>query len=127
MALDLWQIRRQKRMTIDELARRAEIHPGLIKAYELGERAVSASDLERLAEALEVDPSDIKELSEPPPRGPSRQNQPPQAADPSHVNTQSAVPGFHMATPGSTGTLYSESASGYARHQRHNHIRIEAN
>ena len=49
MALDLWQIRRQKRMTIDELARRAEIHPGLIKAYELGERAVSASDLERLA------------------------------------------------------------------------------
>ncbi len=77
MALDLWQIRRQKRMTIDELARRAEIHPGLIKAYELGERAVSASDLERLAEALEVDPSDIKELSEPPPRGPSRQSQPP--------------------------------------------------
>ncbi|MEZ4770504.1 MAG: helix-turn-helix domain-containing protein [Caldilineales bacterium] len=77
MALDLWQIRRQKRMTIDELARRAEIHPGLIKAYELGERAISDSDLERLADALDVDPSDIKQLSEPPPRGPSRPSQPP--------------------------------------------------
>ena len=77
MALDLWQIRRQKRMTIDELARRAEIHPGLIKAYELGERAISASDMERLAAALEIDPSEIKELSDPPPRGPSRQAPPP--------------------------------------------------
>lgn len=77
MALDLWQIRRQKRLTIDELARRAEIHPGLIKAYELGERSISAADMERLAAALEIDPSEIKELSDPPPRGPSRQESPP--------------------------------------------------
>ncbi len=76
MALDLWQIRRQKRLTIDELARRAEIHPGLIKAYELGERSISTSDMERLADALEIDPSEIKELSDPPPRGPSRQAPP---------------------------------------------------
>ncbi len=41
MALDLWQLRRQKRMTIDELARTAGVHPALIKAYELGERADS--------------------------------------------------------------------------------------
>lgn len=77
MALDLWQIRRQKRLTIDELARRAEIHPGLIKAYELGERSISASDLERLAAALDIDPLEIKELSDPPPRGPSREAPPP--------------------------------------------------
>lgn len=80
MALDLWQIRRQKRMTIDELARRAEIHPGLIKAYELGERSISESDLLRLADALEIDPSEVKQLSDPPPRGPSRQS-PPQSYD----------------------------------------------
>jgi transcriptional regulator with XRE-family HTH domain len=77
MAIDLWQIRRQKRMTIDELARRAEIHPGLIKAYELGERAIYESDRTRLADALEVEPEEIKELSDPPPRGPSRQSPPP--------------------------------------------------
>ncbi|MCB0199765.1 MAG: helix-turn-helix domain-containing protein [Caldilineae bacterium] len=77
MAIDLWQIRRQKRMTIDELARSAEIHPGLIKAYELGERPISDGDLVRLAAALEVAPSDIKQMSDPPPRGPSRQRQPP--------------------------------------------------
>jgi transcriptional regulator with XRE-family HTH domain/sRNA-binding regulator protein Hfq len=72
MALDLWQLRRQKRMTIDELARTAGVHPALIKAYELGERAIPERDLERLASALEVEIEDIKELSDPPPRGPSR-------------------------------------------------------
>ena len=72
MAQDLWQIRRQKRMTIDELARRAGIHPGLIKAYELGERAIPERDLEKLAQALMIDTWDIKEMSDPPPRGPSR-------------------------------------------------------
>ena len=72
MALDLWQLRRQKRMTIDELARAAGVHPALIKAYELGERSIPERDLERLAGALEIDVEEIKELSDPPPRGPSR-------------------------------------------------------
>jgi transcriptional regulator with XRE-family HTH domain/sRNA-binding regulator protein Hfq len=72
MALDLWQLRRQKRMTIDELARTAGVHPALIKAYELGERSIPERDLERLANALELEVEDIKELSDPPPRGPSR-------------------------------------------------------
>lgn len=72
MATDLWQIRRRKKMTIDELANRAGINPSLIKAYELGQRPIAARDLEKLAKALLVDPWDIKELSEPPPRGPSR-------------------------------------------------------
>ncbi len=77
MALDLWQIRRRKKMTIDELATRADIHPGLIKAYELGQRAIPESDIEKLARALLVDPWEIKELSDPPPRGPSRPTEPP--------------------------------------------------
>ena len=77
MARDLWQIRRQKRMTIDELARTASIHPGLIKAYELGERSIAMRDLEKLAAALEVEAWEIKELSDPPPRGPSRSSAPP--------------------------------------------------
>ncbi len=77
MATDLWQLRRQKRMTIDELARQAGIHPALIKAYELGERSIPERDLERLAGALEVESWDIKEMSDPPPRGPSRQTPPP--------------------------------------------------
>ena len=80
MATDLWQLRRQKRMTIDELARQAGIHPALIKAYELGERAIPERDLERLAGALLVEPWDIKEMSDPPPRGPARQS-PPAAPD----------------------------------------------
>jgi len=77
MAQDLWQLRRQKRMTIDELARTAGVHPALIKAYELGERAIPERDLERLAGAIEVDVEEIKELSDPPPRGPSRPAAPP--------------------------------------------------
>ncbi|MFZ2487911.1 MAG: helix-turn-helix transcriptional regulator [Anaerolineae bacterium] len=83
MALDLWQLRRQKRMTIEELARTAGVHPALIKAYELGERAIPERDLERLASALEVDVEQIKELSDPPPRGPVRPTpQSPLDADP---------------------------------------------
>ncbi len=74
MATDLWQIRRQKRMTIDELARQAGIHPALIKAYELGERPIPERDMERLADALQVEAEDIKEMSDPPPRGPARQS-----------------------------------------------------
>ena len=77
MATDLWQLRRQKRMTIDELARQAGIHPALIKAYELGERSIPERDLEKLAGALEVESWDIKEMSDPPPRGPARQTPPP--------------------------------------------------
>jgi len=72
MEQDLWQIRRRKRMTIEELARNANIHPSLIKAYELGQRPIPAADLEKLAKALMVEPWEIKELSDPPPRGPSR-------------------------------------------------------
>jgi transcriptional regulator with XRE-family HTH domain/sRNA-binding regulator protein Hfq len=77
MALDLWQIRRRKKMTIDDLAARADINPGLIKAYELGQRPIPASDLEKLARALLVEPWEIKELSDPPPRGPSRASETP--------------------------------------------------
>lgn len=77
MALDLWQIRRRKKMTIDELAARAEINPSLIKAYELGQRPIPAPDLEKLARALLVEPWEIKELSDPPPRGPSRTGETP--------------------------------------------------
>lgn len=72
MALDLWQIRRRNKMTIDELANLAGIAPGLIKAYELGHRAIPEEDLEKLATALSVEAWEIKELSDPPPRGPSR-------------------------------------------------------
>ena len=77
MAQDLWRIRRRQQLTIDQLARRAGIHPSLIKAYELGQRPIPAEDIDKLAKALSVDPLEIKELSEPPPRGPNRYNQPP--------------------------------------------------
>ncbi|MEA3337226.1 MAG: helix-turn-helix transcriptional regulator [Chloroflexota bacterium] len=72
MATDLWQIRRKKRYSLDELSKRCGIHPGLIKAYELGERTIPLADLEKLALALEVESWDIKELSDPPPRNSSR-------------------------------------------------------
>lgn len=72
MAVDLWQIRRRKKMTIEELARQAGIPPRIIKEYELGERPIASQDLEKLAGALMVEPWEIKELSDPPPRGPSR-------------------------------------------------------
>lgn len=121
MALDLWQIRRQKRMTIDELARRAEIHPGLIKAYELGERAISESDLERLANALEVDPADIKQLSEPPPRGPSRQSQPPSYDSGADQQQQQRYDNFGGYERGAGYTQrysnYSSRPSGYGSDQ----------
>ncbi|MCS6845812.1 MAG: helix-turn-helix domain-containing protein [Caldilineales bacterium] len=77
MATDLWQIRRRKKLTIDELATRAGIHPSLIKAYELGQRSIAPRDLEKLARVLMVEPWEIKELSDPPPRGPSREAETP--------------------------------------------------
>ena len=83
MAQDLWRIRRRKQMTIEELARQAGIHPSLIKAYELGQRPIPQEDLAKLAQALMVEPWDIKELSDPPPRGPSRySSQPRYGGDP---------------------------------------------
>lgn len=72
MAEDLWRIRRRNQLTIEQLARLADVHPSLIKAYELGQRPIPPEDLAKLAHALQVEPWQIKELSDPPPRGPSR-------------------------------------------------------
>jgi len=82
----------------------------LIKAYELGERAIPERDLERLADALEVEAQDIKEMSDPPPRGPARQTPPPAPdGDPerprydsgagySRFNSDSPRPGYGQDT-----------------------------
>ena len=106
MALDLWQLRRQKRMTIDELARTAGVHPALIKAYELGERAIPERDMERLASALEVEIEDIKELSDPPPRGPSR------TAAPSPLEGEPPRPRYDAGSRYDSGPRY-DSGSRY--------------
>lgn len=105
MALDLWQIRRRKKMTIEDLATRAGIPPGLIKAYELGQRPISARDMEKLARALLVEPWDIKELSDPPPRGPSRPaEEPGRFGDEGGPSSQDFDSGPPPRYPGSAGS-----------------------
>ncbi|HNS01419.1 MAG TPA: helix-turn-helix domain-containing protein, partial [Anaerolineae bacterium] len=108
MAQDLWQLRRQKRMTIDELARSAGVHPALIKAYELGERSIPERDLERLANALELDVEDIKELSDPPPRGPSRTTAPSTQEEdaPARPRYDSTAPRYDSGSRYESGSRY---------------------
>jgi transcriptional regulator with XRE-family HTH domain/sRNA-binding regulator protein Hfq len=93
-------------MTIDELARTAGVHPALIKAYELGERTIPERDLERLASALEIEVEDIKELSDPPPRGPSR------PAAPSPLEGDAPRPRFDSGSRYDSGPRY-DSGSRY--------------
>ncbi len=129
MATDLWQLRRQKRMTIDELARQAGIHPALIKAYELGERAIPERDLERLAGALLVEPWDIKEMSDPPPRGPARQSPPPAAesdAERPRYDTGSTYSRYGSDTP-RTGYGSDSGRSNYSSDSTRSNYGSESN
>ncbi|MBN1953833.1 MAG: helix-turn-helix transcriptional regulator [Anaerolineae bacterium] len=67
MTQDLWKIRKQKGLSVQQLAARSGVSPETIQAYERGERAISASDRRQLARALYVGEWDIALQSSPPP------------------------------------------------------------
>ncbi|MGQ9584846.1 MAG: helix-turn-helix domain-containing protein [Anaerolineae bacterium] len=65
---DLWRIRQAKRLTVSELSSKSGVPARRIQEYEAGERAITSSDLPRLAKALYVEEWDIKVKSDPAPR-----------------------------------------------------------
>ncbi|MBN1316195.1 MAG: helix-turn-helix transcriptional regulator [Anaerolineales bacterium] len=69
MQYDLWQLRQQKRLTINKLAAKSGVPALSIFEYEQGQ-AVRDADLPKLAQALEVEPEELKQRSVPNPRKP---------------------------------------------------------
>ena len=67
MQQDLWKLRQQSRLTINELAANSEVPALSIYEYEQG-RPIRSADLPKLAQALNVAEADIKPQSEPKPR-----------------------------------------------------------
>jgi len=75
MEYDLWRLRQEKRWTINEFAAKSGVPALSIYEYEQG-RPIRAADLPKLAQALQVDPQDIKTESAPKPRQPKGKAQP---------------------------------------------------
>lgn len=69
VALNLRRLRRQKKLTQEELANRAEIDRSYLGAVERAEYSITVVTLGRLAKALRVLPGDLLEL---PPKHPYR-------------------------------------------------------
>jgi transcriptional regulator with XRE-family HTH domain len=69
MQYDLWQLRQSKRLTINKLAAKSGVPALSIFEYEQGQ-AVRDADLPKLAQALGVEPEEIKPRSVPNPKRP---------------------------------------------------------
>ncbi len=67
MTQDLRKVRKQKGMSVNQLASRSGISIATLIQYEKGEQEISVRDLGRLAKALYVDEWDINPRSTPPP------------------------------------------------------------
>ena len=70
MSEDLRTLRKQKRLSISQLASRSGISIATLIAYEKGEKEIPPADLRRLAKPLYVDEWDINPRSSPPPAAP---------------------------------------------------------
>ncbi len=75
MSNNLWELRKQRNLTVKQLAAKSGIPAKNIYAYEAGEQ-VKMADLERLAKALFVNKAEIKFQSDPIPKA---KPEPPQA------------------------------------------------
>lgn len=98
---DLWKIRQRKQMTVAQLSAKAGIPARLIQEYESSRRPISMENLEKLARALFVDPTEIKPLSAPLPAETAYQparvqrdvrERPPQSTPPPPTRTVSPRP-----------------------------------
>lgn len=67
MGSDLWELRKQRKMTVKQLAAKSGVPAKNIYAYEAGDR-IKIADLGRLARVLYVDKSEIKIQSDPVPK-----------------------------------------------------------
>ncbi len=70
---NLWELRKRKKLSVEQLAFKSGIPVSVLKEYESGARVIPSKDLKKLARALYVDPWDIKERSDPPPAPAPRQ------------------------------------------------------
>ncbi len=53
-AANIRRIRLDKKMTQEEVAERADLHPNYVSSVERGERNISICNIERIARALDV-------------------------------------------------------------------------
>ena len=76
MSEDLRTLRKQKRLSVNQLASKSGISIARLIQYEKGEQEIPHTDLRRLARALYVDEWDINPRSTPPPPPPAREERP---------------------------------------------------
>jgi transcriptional regulator with XRE-family HTH domain/sRNA-binding regulator protein Hfq len=86
MQEDLWKIRQEKRMTINDLAAQSEVPALSIYEYEQG-RPIRSADLPKLAAALGVADDTIKAQSSPKPRKERRPSRPQRRSAPKRAPT----------------------------------------
>ncbi len=82
MAENLWEIRRNKKLKVRDLAAKSGVPAPVIHQYEAGEKPISQAHLRQLARALIVDTWDIKIVSDPKPREDRRPGGPRQPREP---------------------------------------------
>jgi transcriptional regulator with XRE-family HTH domain len=111
MSKNLWELRKQRNLTVKQLAAKSGVPAKNIYAYEAGEQA-KMSDLEKLAKALFVNQAEIKFQSDPlpktrpeppPPRPPKPappSPKPKETAAPDAAPVTKKAPPFQPATPG---------------------------
>jgi transcriptional regulator with XRE-family HTH domain len=83
MSDDLRTLRKQKRLSVNQLASKSGISIARLIQYEKGEQEIPHTDLRRLARALYVDEWDINARSTPPPAPPAREERPARPPQPS--------------------------------------------
>lgn len=76
MADNLWEVRRQKKMKVRDLAAKSGVPASEIHQYEAGEKPISQAHLRQLARALIVNTWDIKIVSHPKPGAQRRPEKP---------------------------------------------------
>lgn len=58
-AANMRRIRLEKKLTQEKVAEAADLHPNYISSVERGERNISICNIERIAQALEVEMGDL--------------------------------------------------------------------
>lgn len=92
MPQDLWKIRKQKGLSVAQLAAKTGVSIALIQEYESGAREIPSSDLRRLARALYVGEWEINPRSTPPPTPAPAPAKPPAEEKPPTAKPRSPRP-----------------------------------
>ncbi len=101
MSKNLWELRKQRKMTVKQLAAKSGVPAKDIYAYESGE-PIKIADLTRLARVLYVDKSEIKIKSDPVPKTKAEPPEPPKLPKPPANREPLPVPEAEASQPTQT-------------------------